>query len=172
MGLASKSGLVVDGRPVRGSDALDPSGVRTLLNHPSTEIVVAEIDPREIVEHGLGFPYCTVAVVTTLSGLTTPFGQPVETVLTSVLETAGALVLTADDPAVAALARAGHESLVLVSADPRNDLVRAHVEGGGRAVVMRPTPMGDGSRSLTARPCQRSGPASQRTSRRSPCSPR
>ncbi len=98
---------------------------------------------QEIVTLGLGFPYCTVAVVTALSGLTTPFGQPVETVLTGGVETDGALVLNADDPAVAALARSCRAPVVLVSRDPQNDHVRTHVERGGQAVVVWPAPTGD-----------------------------
>ncbi len=143
VGLASSAALVIDGRPIRGVDVLDPTGVRTLLNHPSTEILLTEVNPQEIVAHGLGFPYCTVAVVTALSGLTTPFGQPVESVLTGVVAADGALVLNADDPSIAALARSCRAPVVLVSRDSRNGLVCTHVERGGQAVVVRPAPTGD-----------------------------
>ena len=117
--------------------------MRTVLNHPSTEIVVAEVDPQEIVDRGLGFAYCTVAVVTALSGLTTPFGQPVETVLTGVVEPDGRPGPQRRRPR-GRLARPGTpRPVVLVGLDPRNALVRAHVARGGTAVVVRPAPDGD-----------------------------
>jgi cyanophycin synthetase len=143
VGLVSRAGLVIAGRRIRAVDALDPAGVQTLLNNPATEIAVAEVDAREIVDHGLGFDYCETAVVTSLSGLSTPFGQPVETVLTALVGTDGVLVVDADDGRVAPLAQDRESLPVLFALSPDNGLIRDHVARGGKAVVVRSTPSGD-----------------------------
>ena len=96
-----------------------------------------------IIEINTRFGYCSVAVVTALSGLTTPIAQPVETVLTGVIEPTGALVINADDPGVTSFASGCGVPLVPFSLDPRNELVRSQIDRGGMAVVPRPAPEGD-----------------------------
>jgi cyanophycin synthetase len=76
-------------------------------------------------------------VVTSLSGLTTPFGKPIETVLTDLIGSNGVLVVNADDPGAAALAENCHESVVLFGLDMDDSQIRGHVDHGGRAVVLR-----------------------------------
>jgi cyanophycin synthetase len=143
VGLVSRDGLVIAGTRIRAVDALDPSGVRTLLNNPATEVVVAEVDPQQIMDQWLGFDYCDVAVVTSLSGLTTPFGKPIETVLTDLIGSNGVLVVNADDPGAASLARDRGESLVVFGLDTDGAQIRDHVDHGGRAVVLRQALSGD-----------------------------
>jgi cyanophycin synthetase len=143
VGLVSTSGLVIDGRRVRAIEALDPAGVATLLNNPTTETVVAQVDAGQIVDHGLGFDYCDVALVLSLSGIATPFAKPVETVLTESLSADGTLVLNTGDPASACLATDRDRLPVLFALDSDNERVRNHREHGGRSVVVRRASTGD-----------------------------
>lgn len=136
VGMASAEGVWIAGAGVRAGDRSDAAGARTLLNNPATELAVVQVDPVRIADEGLGFDYCDVAVVLGLSGLLTPAGRPVETVLTDLVESDGALVLNADDDAVAALAGNARGEIVLVSAEPENARVREHVARGGRAVAL------------------------------------
>ena len=86
VGLATRDGLYIDGLHFRGADGRNPAGPRTLLNNPVVEVAVVEVDAQSIVDHGLGFGQCDVAIVSSLSGLQTPFGEPVEIVLLRALD--------------------------------------------------------------------------------------
>lgn len=104
VGLATEEGLVVDDWPYPGVDPRNPGGPRTLLNNPTVELAVVEVDAESILESGLGFDVCDVAIIFALSGLETPYGEPVETVLLSALDAGGIAILNGGDPAVRALA--------------------------------------------------------------------
>jgi cyanophycin synthetase len=104
VGLATRVGVTVAGMRFPSADARNPAGPRTLLNNPTVEAAVVEVDAESIVGYGLGFDVCDVAVVLALSGLETPYGLPVETVLLNALDAAGMAILNGSDPAVRALA--------------------------------------------------------------------
>lgn len=89
VGLATSAGIAVDGQRYPGVDGRNPDGPRTLLNNPLVEVAVVEVEPASIVERGLGFGACDVAVIPSLSGLVRPNGQPVETVLLDALDSDG-----------------------------------------------------------------------------------
>jgi cyanophycin synthetase len=105
VGLATTERLMVNGVELRGVVRPGAAGIRAILNNPAIEIAVAEVTAPGIVDEGLGFENCDVAVVTSLSGLMTPFGEQVEMVLARTLGAAGTLVINADDPALERLAQ-------------------------------------------------------------------
>lgn len=104
VGRATHVGIVIDGLTYLGADGTNPTGPRTLLNHPAVDTAVVEVDCESIVTHGLGFDICDVVVLRSLSGLLRPSGEPVETVLIDVLSPNGTVILHSSDPAMHPLA--------------------------------------------------------------------
>jgi cyanophycin synthetase len=127
VGLATSRTLTVGGtRLLQGDDSCF-ARAGTILNNPATEVAVVEVDPQEIVDRGLAFDYCDVAVVLDPSGLLTPYGTPVESVLTALLPEDGILALgpetTDSSPALSSPAHplpwTGERSLI--------DAIAAHI---------------------------------------------
>jgi cyanophycin synthetase len=137
--VATRDGLSIAGTPYQGIDGRNPIGPRTLLNNPMIEAAVVEVDAESIVESGLGFDVCDVVVIRSLSGMTTPFGRPVEAVLLDALDPAGVAVLDAGDPAVRALAAdTGGPAIFINGGD---QAARPSLGNSGhRAVTVRQTP--------------------------------
>ncbi len=104
VGCSTRDGVTIGGTAYLNIDGSNPTGPRTILNNPNVEIAVVEVDAGSIASHGLGFGQCDVAVVTALSGLQTPLGEPVEIVLLRSLDTGGLALLNAAEPSLAALA--------------------------------------------------------------------
>ncbi len=104
VGLATSAGLVIDEMLFRGVESRGVAGITTLFDNPATEVAIVEVDPDLLVSEGLGFDYCDVAVLSALSGLTTPAGKPVETVLADLVSSSGGtLIADLGDPAIAPL---------------------------------------------------------------------
>ena len=74
-------------------------------------------------------------MVTSTSGITTPFGEPVERVFTNLSDPAGWLVIDADRPELADLLPGVAASVILYSRNGSTELVREHVAGGGSALI-------------------------------------
>ncbi len=117
VGLATRDGVFIDGTHYRGVDGRNPTGPRTILNNPDVELAIVEVDGESIVEHGLAFDRCDMAIILSLSGAQTPFGEPVEVVLLRALEKGGMAILSGKDPAVRALAGALPHTLDIIWID-------------------------------------------------------
>ena len=104
--MATHDGVVINGTHYRGVDGRNPTGPRTILNNPDVELAIVEVDAESVVDHGLGFDRCDIAVILSLSGEQTPFGEPVEVVLLRALDDHGRAILNGRDPGIRALAGA------------------------------------------------------------------
>ncbi len=104
VGLATEARLAVGEMELRGVKRTGGEGIHTILNNPATEIAVAEVTAPGIIEDGLGFSYCDAAVLLSTTGQSTPFGQPVESVLTQLLEPGGVIAFDSNDPVACDLA--------------------------------------------------------------------
>lgn len=138
VGLATGAGVTIGSMGFPDVDGRNPNGPRTVLNNPDTELAVFAVDAQSLVEQGLGFGRCDVAVVYTNSGMTTPFGQPVERVLLDALEPNGLAILNGADSAIVSLAAERASSVICVglnAGDPRIDGLRAR--GYGMAISAR-----------------------------------
>jgi cyanophycin synthetase len=93
VGLAAADGLFVNTTYLRFADPSELAAARKILNHPAVDFAVIEADPAEILERGLCFDYCDVAVVMELSGLAPPGFPPPETVVCRLVASRGAVFL-------------------------------------------------------------------------------
>lgn len=123
-GLATPERLRVGNTRLVRDRAADPGGARTVLANPLAEVAIIAISGRDIVERGLAFDACDVVLLTTLSGLRTPAGEPVERVVTKVLDSRGIVILDGEDPF---LARADSVGLIPTG---RSIVVRGTAEAG------------------------------------------
>ena len=142
VGLATRDGVTIDGVPYRGVDPRNPAGPRTILNNPDVELAIVEVDAESIVEHGLGFGQCDIAIILSLSGLQTPFGEPVEIVLLRALDRDGVAIIDGSDPAVAALADGIANPVIVVGLEPDDARLTRLLAKGTRVVITRETAQG------------------------------
>lgn len=145
VGAASSDGLTISGRCLSTSDAADAPSARRLFMNPSVEVAVVEVGARGVLDEGLGFDRCQVAVVSNLGsgdhlGYGPIFGldtlrevkrAPVDVVLPE-----GCAVLNAEDPEVAAFAAHCRGETLLFAADAASPALLTHLEAGGRAVFV------------------------------------
>ena len=66
LGIAGSDGLWVGGRALERQNATDYENVARLLVNPIVDVMLVEMDPRTILEQGIAFDRCQVAVVTNL----------------------------------------------------------------------------------------------------------
>jgi cyanophycin synthetase len=112
VGLAAGDGLFVDGTHLRGVEP-GMGAARKVLNNPAVELAVIEVDPLDILQHGLGFNYCDVTVVLAASeGAPEGFAPP-EAVVCRIVAPGGTVVLDADEPQTAALANECREGVAV-----------------------------------------------------------
>ena len=118
-----------------------------MLANPAVDAAVFETARGGILREGLGFDRCDVAVVTNIgegdhlgiAGIDTleQLARVKRTVVDALLPT-GSAVLKADDPLVAEHGRPKCPAPVIFFArDPRDPVLSAHREKGGRAVYVR-----------------------------------
>lgn len=140
VGLATSEGVVVDGLYLGTIESVNAVGM--LLDNPTVEFAVVEVDARRVEDIGHALRYCDVAVILSLSGATTSSDQPAERVLLEMLDAQGVALFDAGDPEALALASGDRRGAMLIGMDPRADAIREHVASGGRAVVLKRTASG------------------------------
>jgi cyanophycin synthetase len=141
---ADASGLYLGSRQLKAGPAADASSGRNALMNPAATSVVLETTELSVLEEGLSFDHCQVAVVTTTEGaegvarpgvedrvaIDKAVRAPVDVVLPD-----GFAVLNADDPVVAAMAEHCKGKLVLFGDTPEAPPLKEHLEAGGQALV-------------------------------------
>jgi cyanophycin synthetase len=150
VGLTTSDGISIRGTQIAAGDMAGPGSARMVLRNPRVEVAVLETARGGILREGLGFDRCNVAVVTNIAsdhlgmrGIETleDLAQVKAVVPASVFRN-GTSVLNADDPWVDMIARSARGAIMYFSMDDASTLVRDHIRAGGRAVVLRPTPLG------------------------------
>ncbi|MFY9823644.1 MAG: Mur ligase family protein [Thermoanaerobaculia bacterium] len=145
VGMATSEGVYVDGSLIVGGDMTGPEASELVLRNPSVDAAVLETAHGGIARSGLGWRQCNVGAVLNVVA-SDPWRQvetqsldPLAQVTRVVVEVAkDYCVLNADDPRVAAMAEHSPGEPLWVTQDPRNELVRRHIRGGGRAVALEP----------------------------------
>jgi cyanophycin synthetase len=146
VGHASADGMFVGGMRTQGGDCRGAESVRNVLLNPLLEAAVLESSLESIVDEGLGFDHCQVAVVTTIGeGVKLDFAEWDTPEKRSLVYRAagdmvlpdGALVLKAGDALGSIVAKHCPGSLILFSTDENEPSLGAHRDAGGKTVFVR-----------------------------------
>jgi cyanophycin synthetase len=114
VGLACADGIYLSGRRIRARDSSSQQATRSVLMNPLVETAVLETTTEEIIDGGLGFDRCDVAVV---AGMLTEEMLPAVRALVRVIRPGGAAVIREDDPIAASLVGEGPASVFHYTAD-------------------------------------------------------
>ncbi len=145
VGEASTRGLRIGGRVLSDKSCADAAGARRVLVNPFVDAMVIETNELRVIQEGLVFDRCRVAVVTNLRPgdykgdadvddpvlVAKAIRAPVDVVLPD-----GCAVLNADDSGVAAMAEKCRGRTLYFSRDGQSPLVREHLSKGGQAVFV------------------------------------
>jgi cyanophycin synthetase len=119
---------------------------RSLLLNPLVEAAVFELPLDRMLDEGVGFDRCEVAVITDigpgirveLADWDSPDRQVmVHRVVSDVVEAKGALVLPADEPLASHITKHCAGETILFAADASSPGLAEHRAAGGRAVFLR-----------------------------------
>jgi cyanophycin synthetase len=145
-GLACSEGSYLGMRRLDKTDGANWAAGRRMLINRAVETAILETGARSIVEEGLAYDRCQVAVVTNIDPAEQVADRYIETPehLTNVLRTLvdvvlaeGVAVLNADDALVAPLAPLCDGEVIFFSLTHGNPVVAAHRAEGRRAVIYR-----------------------------------
>ena len=151
VGLTTTDGIYVDGERVLKGDMTGPWSARVVLTDPTIEAAVLETARGGVLREGLGWDRCDVGAVLNVSadhlglaGIDTIRDLAfVKRLVVEVVRDHGTSVLNADDPFTRAMASHAEGRVMWFSRSAKNDLVRSHVQGGGRAAVLEQGVNGD-----------------------------
>ena len=146
VGTTTSDGILVDERLVDAGDWTGPGGAHQILDRRDVDVAVLETARGGILLRGLGYESNDASVVTNISsdhldvqGIhTLPELAEVKAVVARITRPDGWVVLNADDPLVAAIARRVRARVAFFSMDPpRTAALQRHVGRGGRAYVLQ-----------------------------------
>ncbi len=146
VGMTTSDGIVVGGRMVEPGDWTGPGGAAAILGRGDVDVAVLETARGGILLRGVGYESNEASVLTNVSsdhldlqGMHTLAElTAAKATICRITKPGGWVVLNADDPHVAAVAGLVSSSVALFSqaAEPP-PVLRLHVDGGGRAYVVR-----------------------------------
>lgn len=146
VGTTTSDGVLVDERLVEAGDWTGPGGAHQVLSRSGIDTAVLETARGGILLRGIGYESNEVSVLTNVSsdhldlqGIhTLPQLAEVKATVCRITSADGWVVLNADDPLVAAVARRVRGHVALFSLDPgHGPAIRRHLRRGGRAYVRR-----------------------------------
>ncbi|HET9954245.1 MAG TPA: cyanophycin synthetase [Polyangiaceae bacterium] len=143
VGRADSTGVHVRGRQLAKENGCTAQSARRVLINPFVDAIVLEVSEADVLDQGLAFDHCDVAVITNIAcgdhlgkryvdELTT-----IEKAIRAPLDTVrakGVGVLNASDPAVVAMADKCRGEVMWFSRSP--DQIEAHLSHGGRGVTV------------------------------------
>ena len=155
VGLACADGLYFAERRIDQRDCATWAAAQKVLLNRSVEAAVIENGSDTILAEGLGYDRCQVGIITNIDAprhfgkfyIETP--EQVCNVLRTQVDVVladGVAVLNAADPLVAQMAKYCDGEVMFFSQQPESELIAAHLQQGGRAVMVR-----DGSIGLVAK---------------------
>ncbi|MFH1474414.1 MAG: Mur ligase family protein, partial [Chloroflexota bacterium] len=146
VGLTTSDGIIADGRMVEPGDWTGPGGAAAILGRGDVDVAVLETARGGILLRGVGYESNEASVLTNVSsdhldlqGIHTLAElTAAKATICRITKPAGWVVLNADDPHVAAVASLVAAPVAFFSLEAElPPVLRAHVEGGGRAYVVR-----------------------------------
>ena len=145
VGTTTSDGILVDERLVEAGDWTGPGGAAAILRRDDVDVAVLETARGGLVLRGMGYESNDASVFTNVSsdhldlqGIhTLPELTEVKATVCRITRPEGLVVLNADDPLVAMVARRVHARVGLFSMEgPGAALVRRHRRAGGLAWVL------------------------------------
>ncbi len=152
VGTTTSDGVLVDERMVDPGDWTGPGGAHEVLARSDVDVAVLETARGGIVLRGVGYESNDASILTNVSadhldlqGIhTLPELAEVKATICRITRPDGWVILNADDPHVAAVARRVRARVAYVSlAGDRSAVVRRHMAGGGRAYLVRDGSLGE-----------------------------
>ena len=146
VGTTTSDGVLVDERMVDPGDWTGPAGAHRILGRRDVDVAVLETARGGIVLRGMGYESNDASVLTNVSsdhldlqGIhTLPELAEVKSTVCRITKPDGWVVLNADDPLVAAVARRVKANVALFTLlGDESAVVRRHRSRGGRAYVVR-----------------------------------
>lgn len=145
VGLASSTGVYLDGQRVTDGDCSGPKSARLVLRDPDIDVAVLETARGGILREGLGFDRCDFGCVLNVGS--DHLGQrgietledlaEVKSVVVEAVSEEGWSILNADDPHTAAMADVAGGQICYISLLAKSEwpaFLTQHVANGGRAV--------------------------------------
>jgi cyanophycin synthetase len=147
VGMTISDGICVAGTQLAIGDQAGANAARQVLRHPAIDAAVLETAHGGILNYGLAFAQCDVAVVTNIAAdhlgtfhlQTLQDIAQVKAVLPRSVVPEGASVLNADNPYTVAMTEVAGGEVLFFSLEETNPVVDEHVRQGGRAVVLQQT---------------------------------
>ncbi len=145
VGTTTSDGILVDERTVETGDWTGPGGAAAILRRADVDVAVLETARGGLVLRGMGYESNEASVFTNISsdhldlqGIhTLPELAEVKATVCRITRPDGLVVLNADDPHVAAVARRVRAPVAYFSMDPAGaPLLARHRRAGGRAWVL------------------------------------
>ena len=145
VGTTTSDGVLVDERMVDPGDWTGPGGAHQILGRHDIDVAVLETARGGIVLRGVGYESNEVSILTNVSsdhldlqGIhTLPELAEVKSTICRITKPDGWVILNADDPLVAAVARRTRGRVAFFSMVDDSPVVRRHRAGGGRAYIVR-----------------------------------
>ena len=146
VGTTTSDGVLVDERMVEPGDWTGPGGAHQVLARRDIDVAILETARGGIVLRGVGYESNDASVLTNVSsdhldlqGIhTLPELAEVKSTICRITKPDGWVVLNADDPLVAAVARRVKARVALFTLEgDASPIVRRHRERGGRAYLVR-----------------------------------
>ena len=155
IGSTTSDGIVVGDSIVEPGDWTGPGGARDILRRDDLDLAVLETARGGILLRGMGYESNDASVITNVSsdhmdlqGIhTLPEVAEVKSVVARITKPGGWVVLNADDPHVAGIARKVKANVAWFSLDgldtARSERVTRHLKGGGKAYLVRDGKIGE-----------------------------
>ncbi len=146
VGSTTSDGIIVDGRMVEPGDWTGPGGAAAILGRSDVEVAVLETARGGILLKGVGYESNEASVLTNVSsdhldlqGIhTLPELAAAKATICRITRPDGRVILNADDPHATAVAGLVRAPVAFFALDPdASPILRAHVQRGGRAYVVR-----------------------------------
>ena len=145
VGFTTSDGIHVEGRLLEPGDWTGPGGAGAILRRSDVEVAVLETARGGILLRGVGYESNEASVLTNISadhldlqGIhTLPELAAAKATICRITKPDGWVVLNADDRHVAAVAGLVRARVAFFSSGPTRRRCWPHVEGGGRAYVVR-----------------------------------
>jgi cyanophycin synthetase len=144
VGLSSTDWIAVNDNVLDRGDWSGPGGARAVLREQNVDVAILETARGGLLRRGLGVERADAALITNISeDHLGDFGSQnldellaVKWIVSRAVETAGRLILNAEDELLRAKAEDYQGELVWFSLDPANNTIAEHTRNGGLAFVL------------------------------------